>query len=107
MDWPEAKEHKGFTGIVTPVKGQTIRLRKDLALKPVEMYVWRGAEGETADAFGRVKIVRRYSDGERIKLLPGETLVVDFGQNAAGVPEIVASAESGTRLRGNKIHFNK
>lgn len=101
VDWPEAKEHKGFTGIVTPVKGRTIRLRNDLALKPVEMYVWRGAEGETADAFGRVKIVRRYSDGERIKLMPGETLVVDFGQNAAGVPEIAASAESGTRLRGH------
>ena len=98
VDWPSAKEYTTFKGVVSPMEGRTIKLRRDLALKPVEMHVWHGAENATAEAFGRAKVLRRYSDGERITLDSGETLVVDFGQNAAGVPEIVASAESGTEL---------
>ena len=98
VDWPPAKICKEFKGTVTPVEGRTIKLRRDLAMKPVEMYVWRGSENATTGTFGRVIVLRRYSDGERIKLAPGETLVVDFGQNAAGVPEIVASASSGAEL---------
>ena len=98
VDWPQARECTAFKGTVAPMEGRTIKLRRDLTLKPVEMYVWHGAENTTAEAFGHVKVLRRYSDGERIALASGETLVVDFGQNAAGVPEIVASAESGTEL---------
>ena len=100
VDWPSAREYTSFRGVVTPVEGRTIRLRRDLTLQPMRIYVWRGVEGATAEAFGRVKVLRRYLDGERITLMPNETLVVDFGQNAAGVPEIVASAASGTELRG-------
>ena len=95
-DWPFAKECRAFKGVVSPMEGRTVRLRRDLALKPGEMYVWRDAENATAEAFGRVRTLRRYADGKQIELAPGETLVVDFGQNAAGVPEIVASADSGT-----------
>ena len=101
VDWPPARDHDGFKGVVTPMEGRTIRLRRDLAREPMEMYVWRETEGATEEAFGRVKVLRRYSDGERIALAPGETLVVDFGQNAAGVPEIVASAAAGTELRAH------
>ena len=101
VDWAAAKECTAFKGVVSPMEGRTIRLRRDLALTPKEIYVWRGAEGATGDAFGKVKILRRYANGERIELDAGETLVVDFGQNAAGVPEIVASAAVGTTLHAH------
>jgi len=101
VDWKKAKLYAGFEGAVTPVEGRTIRLRRDLTLKPRETYVWQGAEGATDDAWGKVKVLRRYADGQPVELNPGETLVVDFGQNAAGVPEIIATAAAGTRLVGH------
>ena len=98
VDWPTAKIHDGFKGVVTPVEGRTIKVRRDLALKPQAMYVWRGAEGASEEAFGKANILRRPADGKRILLDVGETLVVDFGQNAAGVLEVVATAASGVEL---------
>lgn len=100
VDWKAAKAYDGFKGAVAPVEGRTIRLRRDLALKPREIYVWRGADGATKDAFGRIRIVRRYSDGDEIVLDKGERLVVDFGQNAAGVPEFTGSAAAGVEFSG-------
>ena len=100
VNWKAAKPYDGFKGAVTPVEGRTIQLRRDLALKPREIYVWRGADGATKDAFGKIKIVRRYSDGDEITLDKDERLVVDFGQNAAGVPEIVAAAAAGIEFSG-------
>jgi len=101
VDWKPARVCTAFKGEVTPVEGRTIRLRRDLTLKPVSLYVWKGTEGETEDAFGKVRIVRRSDEKGVIQLNPGETLVVDFGQNAAGVPEFTASAAAGTELVGH------
>jgi len=100
VDWKAAKAYDGFKGVVTPVEGRTIRLRRDLALKPREIYVWRGADGATKDAFGKIRITRRYSDGDEIVLDKDERLVVDFGQNAAGVPEFTGSAAAGVDFSG-------
>lgn len=99
--WRPAKVFTGFRGEVSPVEGRTIRLRRDLTLRPRCAYVWKGSSGGTVEAWGVVNILRRYSDGDRIELLPGETLIVDFGQNAAGVPEIVGEAGPGVRLVGH------
>ena len=105
--WKPAQISGEFKGAVTPVKeyGQTIFLRKDLALKPREMYVWRGVDGASKTAHGKVRIVRRYSDGDEVVLGEGERLVVDFGQNAAGVPRIVASAAAGVALNGRSAEM--
>ena len=93
-----------FQGDILPSEGAEIYLRKDLALKPVRTYVWQGVDGavesedrETA-AYGKVHILREYKAGEVVTLNPGETLVVDFGQNAAAVPCFEFKAAAGTVL---------
>lgn len=101
VDWPPAKKYGGFKGAVVPLEGPPVRLRRDLALKPVEMYVWRGAEGAAQGAYGKVKVLRRYKDGETVLLDKDEKLVVDFAQNAAGVPEVLAEAASGVQVSGH------
>ena len=101
VDWKPAKACTAFQGVVTPVEGRTIRIRRDLTLRPRGIHVWKGADGATDDAYGKAKVLRRYRDGDAVELDPGETLVVDFGQNAAGVPEIVAEAAAGTELIGH------
>lgn len=87
-----------FNGEILPTCGAEIYLRKDIALKPVKAYVWKDVEGATEDAYGKVVISREYAAGEPMTIAPGETLVVDFGQNAAAVPSFVFNAKEGTVL---------
>ena len=87
-----------FQGDILPSKGAEVYLREDLALTPVKAYVWKDIEGATDVAYGKVCILREYTDGQEMTLSPGETLVVDFGQNAAAVPSFVFKAAEGTVL---------
>ena len=99
--WQAAKICEAFKGDVSPMEGTPIKLRHDLVLRPRSIYVWQGTEGATDEAYGKVKVRRRYVPGEKISLAEGETLVVDFGQNAAGVPAFTASAAAGVVLTGH------
>ncbi len=87
-----------FAGEILPSNGAEIYLRHDLTLSPVETYVWSGVEGATEDAYGKVVVVRRYGADDVITLDAGETLVIDFGQNAAAVPSFLFKAKEGTVL---------
>ena len=92
-----------FQGDILPSEGGEICRRCDKALKPVEAYTWKGVEGATKDAagkpvFGKVVKTRQFAPGEDLAVAPGETLVVDFGQNCAAVPRFVFSAKAGTVL---------
>ena len=86
-----------FKGEFRPAAAK-VALREDLALKPREAYVVRGSEGASKDAFGVAKVVRRYWDGEEVRLAPGEMLVVDFGQNCSAVPSFEVTGRAGTEL---------
>ena len=92
------EENTEFSGKVFPSEGAEVYLRRDLALEPVLAYVWEGIDGATEDCYGKVDIVREYKSGDVISLKAGETLVVDFGQNAAAVPSFVFKASEGTVL---------
>ena len=94
-----AEPNDEFGGVTLPMDGPAISLRSDLALAPKEMYVWKGVEGAGADAHGKVKIVRKCRNGEPFTLDAGETLVIDFGQNAAAVPEFTFSAKAGVSIK--------
>ena len=98
VDWPTAKLNNEFSGELTPMEGRSIKVRRDLTLTPKSIYVWKGTEGASENSFGKVKILRHGEHSGKVELLPGETLVVDFGQNASGVPEFTAVAERGTTL---------
>lgn len=87
-----------FQGEIFPSAGAEIYLRPELAFSPVEAYVWEGVENSSDESYGKVIIKRRYEAGRNMELLPGETLVVDFGQNAAAVPAFEFKAEEGTVL---------
>ena len=95
----KASEPNGeFKGGLFPMEGAPVTLRGDLALAPAEMYVWKGVEGAGKDEFGKVVKVRSYKKGDTVEIDAGETLVVDFAQNAAAVPEFDFSAAEGTTL---------
>jgi len=87
-----------FPGKIFPTNGAEIYRRDDLALLPAKAYTWEGVEGASEEAYGKVLTVNEYQAGEEMALLPGQTLVVDFGQNCAGVPEFEFKAAEGTVL---------
>ena len=87
-----------FQGEILPSEGAEVYLRRDIALSPVKAYDWNGAEGAKDGEYGKVKITREFTPGEEMVVSPGETLVVDFGQNSAAVPSFVFKAKEGTVL---------
>ena len=87
-----------FSGRILPSAGAEVYLRRDLALKPVEAYTWKDVEGASEESFGKIVKLKEFRSGAAITLEPGETLVVDFGQNAAAVPSFVFKAKAGTHL---------
>lgn len=93
---PEANEE--FKGEIVPSNGAEVYFREDLALSPVKAYIWEDVTDESDEAFGKVVIKREYNAGEPMVVKSGENLVIDFGQNAAGVPSFVFDAAEGTVL---------
>ena len=102
-----AIENTEFPGEIVPMEGPPVRLRHDLAMEPVEAYVWQGVDGADEGHFG--KVVKRRSlvprpsslvtaEGNGMAIDEGETLVLDFGQNCAAVPEFVFRAARGVTL---------
>lgn len=87
-----------FDGEILPTSGAEIYMREDLALKPVRAYVWEGVAGQSAEEFGKVVVKREFAPGEIFTVRPGETLVVDFGQNCAAIPCFSFKASAGTAL---------
>ena len=102
FDTPEKlsapEENTEFTGDILPSEGAEIYMREDIALKPAKAYIWKDIEGATDEEFGKVVISKEFVPGEVMTVRPGETLVVDFGQNAAAVPSFVFKAKEGTVL---------
>ena len=95
-----AVENTEFSGAIVPMEGPCVALRHDLAMPPVAAYAWRGVTGADAGHFGTVVKTKSIdcSRLQSIAIIPGETLVIDFGQNCAAVPEFVFSAQRGTTL---------
>ena len=90
--------NREFHGEILPTDGAEIYLREDLVLQPVQAYVWKDTLDRSEEAYGKVNIIKDYVPGETITLNAGEQLVVDFGQNAAAIPEFCFKAAEGTRL---------
>ncbi len=93
------EENTEFKGEILPSAGAEIYLRRDITLSPIRQYTWKDVENKSDEEHGKVVIAQEYATGSTITLKPGETLVVDFGQNCAGVPEFVFKAAAGTKLR--------
>lgn len=93
------EENTEFKGEIVPTAGAEIYLRNDLTLAPVKAYLWKDVENAKENEYGKVIITKEYANGEEMVVNPGETLVVDFGQNCAAVPSFVFKAAEGTTLR--------
>ncbi len=95
--WAKAKINREFTGEIVSWIGSYIHVREDLEREPASLTVYKGATGATADAYGKINVLKTVKEGT-ITLNAGETLLVDFGQNFAGWEKFTVSGKSGTVL---------
>ena len=95
---PEVNDE--FRGEIVPPVGAEVCLRRDRMLKPVVAYCWKGVSGADGEGefFGTVVRTRTFAAGQPLAVGPDETLVVDFGQNCAAVPDCRFRAAAGTVL---------
>lgn len=100
---PPAVISDEFHGEIVPTDGAEVCRRFDRAMKFVSAYCWKGVMGsnnkEGRDkVFGRIVKTREFAPGEGLRVAPGETLVVDFGQNCAAVPRLTMRGSRDTVL---------
>ena len=90
-----SEEYKGI--IVSNCGAEVYHIGK-WALSPKQVYVYTKVENASNEAYGKIVIDRKYADGQKMIVRPGEHLVIDFGQNCAAVPSFKFSAKEGTHL---------
>jgi len=95
--WRNTFVNTSFNGIICPWSGSFIYERRDLERKAEKITVYSGATGSTEEEYGKINILRT-EDSDSFTLLPGETVLIDFGQNFSGREAFTARGERGTVL---------
>ena len=107
--WGESKVNEEFKGEIVPVRGPAVTLRRDLALKPVDITRLEGVakrpfdkwiDNSVTNGFAPpvAVITDRYTDRRPFWMRVGDTIVVDFGQNCAAVPEFTFKGHAGMTI---------
>lgn len=95
--WSNAKQNTEFQGTICAWSGSPITVREDLQRDVQSVTVYKGAIGATASQYGTINVVATYGD-EAFVLNPGETALIDFGQNFAGWEAFQVEGPAGTTL---------
>ena len=95
--WLPARQSPVQNELLQPVPGAQIYDRYDLALPAQTLTLYQGATGADANqSYGKINIIATPTNTATI--LPGQTLIADFAQNAAARPSLLIQAPEGTRL---------
>lgn len=95
--WDTVKINNEFKGILCAWSGSPITVREDLQRDVKSVTVYQGATGASASKHGTINVIRTYGD-ESFALNPGETALIDFGQNFAGWEAFTVQGNAGTNL---------
>ncbi len=98
-DWSKAVVNEEPVGDICAWKGTPTRIWEEKELAPKQLYTYSGVTGNSSTAYGTIVKDETYTDGQDIPLKKGQTLVVDFGQNAAGWEALTFTAPAGTTIR--------
>ena len=96
-EWATPVVNKEFNGTICAWMGSPITVREDLNRDPASVTVYKGATGANNNQYGKINVLKTYGD-ESFTLNPGETALVDFGQNFAGWEAFTVEGAAGTVL---------
>ena len=101
-DWHPA--HKTvYKGKVTPYIGSTVKVRDGLSRTPETITVFDGVENNGSD-FGKIHVCASPA-GVPVKMLRGQKIVLDFGQEVVGHLRIRVSGEAGVTVKMRYAEF--
>lgn len=97
-NWKSAYINQEFVGEIIPWSGNQIIVRDDLERKAESVTVYNGVTGEiSGQRYGKV-----VEDPTRtslpLTLNPGDTALIDFGQNASGWEKFSVAGDMGTQM---------
>lgn len=95
--WHTPDINNYFSGTLSAMTGSPITVREDLELSPKSITVYNGATGAADGKYGKINVINTYGN-EEFTLNPGETAVVDLGQNHAGWEYFEAVGAKGTEI---------
>lgn len=100
-DWIDAVKAENVTCRIVPPVGRPIRRQSALTRKPQSAVVHCGTKDNGTD-YGEINVVSQsVCDGcERMTLKAGRSVILDFGQNIVGRPEICVKAPRDTVIKG-------
>ena len=96
--WKKVEFAASYKGKVEAQRGPAVRELADERRAPVSLTVYQGSKPVGCD-YGMVNVVS-FSDSMTVTTLKaGQTLIVDFGQNFAGVVDFKIKGRRGTRMK--------
>jgi hypothetical protein len=95
--WSQVVINTEFTGEIQAWKGSYITVRDDLERQVQSVSIYDGAENAKKNEYGVIHVIRTADSGSFV-LNPGETALIDFGQNAAGWECFTVEGSAGTTI---------
>ena len=95
-EWKKPTPFTGFTGEVSPHIGPTIGVREGLSRTAVSYTLYAGTKDNGSD-FGEIVPLYLGASMPR-RLMPGQTLILDLGQNMVGRLRVSVRGAAGTAL---------
>ncbi|MCR5151116.1 MAG: glycoside hydrolase family 78 protein [Clostridiales bacterium] len=101
-DWENASITE-YKGVVTPFVGTTVRVREGLDRAPETVTVFDGIEYNGSD-FGKIHVSLE-TDKLPVKVLRGQKVVIDLGQEIVGRLKIKVKAAQGVTIKMRYAEF--
>lgn len=88
------ENHEQDGAITSSWKGEKIIVRDDLQRNAQKVQIYKGATGEIpGKSYGKINVLRE-ANADNFALNPGETAIIDFGQNATGWESFIANTNN-------------
>lgn len=95
--WVKAALDGQAKGALMAHEGPTVRVRPEMERKPVGLTVYNGIKSN-GTTYGEINVVRTSDGNSPLTIRKGETVVVDFGQNASGWAQFRVKGARGTQV---------
>lgn len=96
--WNRAGIDRQSHGELIANEGPTVRVIPSLERKARTITVYEGTK-DNGTAYGEINTVGEYAGTSSVTLRKGQTMVVDFGQNASGWAKFKVKGNAGTQLK--------
>lgn len=95
--WESCIEDSQSKGTLMAQEGPTLRILPNQERKPLSLTVYDGIKANGTQ-YGEINVVETYSAGTPVNLKKGQTIVVDFGQNASGWAKFKVKGKAGVKV---------